>query len=51
MSESEQPYMSENIASRMQSPVGDDQAEAGAQMGDEMALSHHEDANQVDGCR
>jgi hypothetical protein len=39
-----------NIASRMQSPSEEPQAGAGAQQGDEMALSHNEEGAQHDGC-
>ncbi|CAO2655717.1 Nn.00g045200.m01.CDS01 [Neocucurbitaria sp. VM-36] len=49
ISEEEQRYMPDNIASRMQSPSEEPQAGAGAQQGDEMALSHHEEAGQLDG--
>lgn len=51
MSEEEQRYIPENIASRMQSPSEEPQTTAGAQQGDEMALSHHEEPGQLDGCR
>lgn len=51
MSEQEQSYMPENIASRMQSPSEEPQARPGAQHGDDMALSHHEEAGQHEGCR
>ncbi|KAF2036491.1 hypothetical protein EK21DRAFT_52215 [Setomelanomma holmii] len=49
MSEQEQSYMPENIASRMQSPSEEPQASAGAQQGDDLALSHHEEAAQHEG--
>lgn len=40
-----------NIASRMQSSSEERQAGMGAQQGDEMALSHHDEAGQHEGCR
>ncbi|OAK96461.1 hypothetical protein IQ06DRAFT_329020 [Phaeosphaeriaceae sp. SRC1lsM3a] len=49
MSEQEQSYMPENIASRMQSPSEEPQAGAGAQQGDDMALSHHDEGMQHEG--
>jgi hypothetical protein len=60
MSEQEQQrhYSNENIASRMQSPEQELQAEAGAEAGaeqdagDHMELSHHEEqSGNLDGCR
>ena len=51
MSEQEQSYMPENIASRMQSPSEEPQSGSGAQQGDDMALSHHDDGMQHEGCR
>jgi hypothetical protein len=51
MSEQDQSYMPAKIASRMQSPSEEPQADAGAQQGDELALSHHEEGAQHDGCR
>lgn len=48
MSEQEQSYMPRNIASRMQSPSEEPQAGVGA---DEMAVSHHDDGAQSEGCR
>lgn len=49
VTEEEQRYLSDNIASRMQSPEVEPQGGADAQEGDEMALSHHEEAGQMDG--
>lgn len=51
MSEQEQSFMPGNIASRMQSWSEERQAGMGAQQGDEMALSHHDEAGQHEGCR
>ena len=52
ISEEDLRYLPDNIASRLQSSAGDPQASTGAQpSGDDMALSHHEEAGQLDGCR
>jgi hypothetical protein len=51
MSEQEQSYMPENIASRLQRPSEEAHAGPGAQPRDEMALSHHEESAHLDGCR
>ncbi|KAF1939423.1 hypothetical protein EJ02DRAFT_408515 [Clathrospora elynae] len=49
VSEEEQRYFSDIIASRMQSPEEEVQAIAGAQHGNEMTLSHHDEAGSVEG--
>jgi hypothetical protein len=46
----EEQYMHDNIASRMQSPEQEAQVSAGAQQGNEMALSHHDETGPVEGC-
>jgi hypothetical protein len=51
MSEQEQSYMPANIASRMQSPSEELPVSPGAQLGDEMGLSHHDEGDAHDGCR
>jgi hypothetical protein len=50
MSEQEGSYMPD-IASRMQSPSEEPQTRAGAQQGDDVSLSHHDDGAQHEGCR
>lgn len=50
MSDQERSYMPD-IASRLQSPSEEPQTGAGAQQSEEMALSHHDDGGQTDGCR
>jgi hypothetical protein len=51
MTEQEQSYMPANIASRMQSPSEELPAGMSAQLGDDMALSHHDAEDAHDGCR
>lgn len=51
MSEEEQKYLPDNIASRLQSVSEEPQAAPDAQHGNDMALSHHEEPGQHDGCR
>jgi hypothetical protein len=46
----EDQYLQDNIASRMQSPEEEPQASAGAQQGNDMALSHHDETGPVEGC-
>lgn len=51
MSEEEQRFLPDNIASRMQSPEEEPQKGTGAHQGVDMELSHHEEPGQLDGCR
>lgn len=51
MSAEEQRYMADSIASRLDGSSADPLAGSEAQNADDMALSHHEEAGQLDGCR
>jgi hypothetical protein len=48
--EEEQRYLSDNIASRLQSPEVDFQATAGAHEENDMEVSHHDSGEPVEGC-